>query len=226
MPASIKKKYAFLFGLTGLLIASIHACGPGSPSTAQDFRTVSTAQSQTKDFSTIKTYALSDTVQAIEDPNDSGANSQVSSSFNDQIIAEVKKNLDALGWTRLTNTSGPKPDVVVQVSSMATTHTDVYYSSWYPYWGGYYGSWYGAAYSVGWSPTTVPVVVNSNVGSLIINMTDPNNPNTAEKKIPSLWAGVVNGLLAPAVSQSDTQALAISGIDQAFNQSPYLKGSQ
>lgn len=213
--------------ILALLLPLLPSCGPGAPSSAEDFQTVATAQDKETDFSNVRTYALSDSVQAIQDPNDPSSNSQLSAAVNDQVIAKVKSNLDALGWTRLTDTAGPKPDVIVQVSSLATTHTDVYYSAWYPYWGGYYGSWYGpTAYTAGWGPTAVPVVVNSTVGSLIMDMTNPNQPNTADKKIPSLWVGIINNLLSAGLPTAEVQTAAINGIDQAFAQSPYLKGAR
>jgi hypothetical protein len=202
--------------------APMLGCDADSPSSAEDFRIVATARNESASFAAVTTFTLPNTVQAIQDPDDPASNRTLSTQFNDQIIAQVRKNVTALGWQELTDPVGPKPNVFVQVSAMATTDTDVYYSSWYGYWGAYYAPWYGATYSAGWAPYAYPVVVTTNVGSLIIDMTDPNQPDPATQSFPSLWVGVVNGLLSPDIPQETVEALAISGIDQAFAQSPYL----
>jgi Domain of unknown function (DUF4136) len=85
------------------------------------------------------------------------------------------------------------PDVLVSPAAMSTT--TVYYSYWYDWW---YGSY-----------TT---------GSMIITIADPN-VESAINKTPTVWISASNGLL----TGYDDVNRAITGINQAFAQSPYLK---
>jgi hypothetical protein len=52
-------------------------------------------------------------------------------------------------------------------------------------------------------------------------MVDGTAP-AAEERVPLIWTAAVNGVLADA---STNLAIATAGIDQAFQQSPYLGGT-
>ena len=66
-----------------------------------------------------------------------------------------------------------------------------------------------------------PVVVDAfTTGTLFINIFDPEQVGTEERTIPMVWLGAVNGLLEG--SASGLQARITQGIDQLFDQSPYL----
>lgn len=196
------------------------ACGLGEPTDIEELDVVVSYRDPNTDFSALRTYAMSDTIAIIQDPENPDANRTVNTSLQTSILNQIAANMQNAGFTRLTDTNGPKPDVVMQVSAMATTSTDVYYSSWYPTWGAYYGSWYGASFGVGWYPYSVPYVTTSTIGSLIMEMTNPNAPNTAEQQIPSLWIGILNGYLEETVPVDSNRVT--NGINQAFSQSPYL----
>ncbi len=52
-------------------------------------------------------------------------------------------------------------------------------------------------------------------------MIDPARAVLLDEQIPSIWLGVINGLLDG--SQQSTANRISQGIDQMFNQSPYLQ---
>jgi len=81
-----------------------------------------------------------------------------------------------------------------------------------PGWG--YGPGWGGGYPY------VPVVTSYTTGTLIIDMIDPNNPNTSEEIIPIIWSAFLNGLVTG--SEASIQTRVTNGINQAFDQSPYL----
>lgn len=205
-----------------LLAASLPGCGVDSDDAAEDFDTVVTARVPEFAFEQVTTYVLADKVAVIQDPENPDANATIDTSREALILQTTAQQMDARGYQRLTDPgAGADPDVFLQVSAMATTNTTVYYSYWYPYWGTYYAPWYGSTYSAGYAPYASPVVTSVNIGTVVIDMTNPNQPDTANQKIPSIWVGVLSGILdgdVPNLNQRITD-----GIQQAFNQSPYLR---
>ena len=64
-----------------------------------------------------------------------------------------------------------------------------------------------------------PVVGSFTTGSVFVEFIDGDDINPDEDQITARWAGVVTGVL----SGSNVTAERITrGIDQCFNQSPYL----
>jgi hypothetical protein len=108
------------------------------------------------------------------------------------------------------------------VVAAITTETNVYwgyvwwgYWGWYPYWPVGWGAssnWYYPGY---WYPYSY------STGTLMVGMVDGTAP-AAEERVPLIWTAAVNGVLADA---STNLAVATAGIDQAFQQSPYLGGT-
>lgn len=210
-----------------LLTMCVVGCGSGAePPDNPDV--VATVSAQSFPFSTAKTFVLPNNVAEITDQGAQAVSltptqqTTLDPGTEALILNEIATQLTARGYVQLTDPVGPKPDIFVQASVMRTTSTDVYYTSWYGYWGGYYDPWYSGYYSAGWAPYSVPYVVTSTLGSLIIEFTDPNNPEPSAQKIPSVWVGVVTGAVDGA-STTEVQSRVKSGIDQAFAQSPYIR---
>jgi hypothetical protein len=196
----------------------LFSCGVPTPSQSELDVTL-TANDPSYSFSAAKTYTLPSTVVSIQDSNSTNTIT-ISQSLNDFVINQVATQFNNAGYHRLTDSSGPKPDFFVDVSVMQTTNTEVYYSSWSTYWGSYYAPWY--TLGVGYAPVPYGYVVSSTLGSLIVNMTNPNQTNTSTQKIPSVWVAVLNGVVDGS-SQSQIESRIQSGLSEAFSQSPYLK---
>jgi uncharacterized protein DUF4136 len=97
----------------------------------------------------------------------------------------------------------------------------------YPWWGGgWWGGWYpgypGGCYYCGYPP--VVGYQTYDVGSVVLDMFDlrqiPDNGVIPGDYDPS-WIAVIRGLISS--TQSFNADRVISGIEQAFAQSPYLK---
>jgi hypothetical protein len=58
------------------------------------------------------------------------------------------------------------------------------------------------------------------VGTVFIELFDPDKPVTSDERFPAVWGAAMNGLLGSA---SGNQAFITQVIDQAFRQSPYLR---
>jgi hypothetical protein len=162
------------------------------------------------------TYYMPDSIARVTDPGNPRA-PELDPEDDAEILAGIESNFEAFGYERWDETmTTEKADIVVLVSANSSTSTSI----WWPIWGWWPGWGY---YPPGWGPGWGwggPVVSTTTVGSLIVRIVDPNNPDTAEEEIPVVWQGVINGLLQG--SNSSIVFRANNGVDQMFTQSPYL----
>lgn len=201
--------YSLFAALAGLGLAG---CYPGGPEYTEDLDVVYTTYDTEFDFAGRNTYAMPDQIVTDVQITNSGDTiyEYMKPVYADQILGKIASNMSALGWTRVDISATPKPDVLL--SPAATSSTTYYYSYWYDWWyGGYYGGW-------GWYYPPSYTVSSYTTGSLIMTIADPNLDSPINSS-PTAWVGVLNGLL----SGSGNVNRALTGIDQAFAQSPYLK---
>ncbi len=125
----------------------------------------------------------------------------------DQILQHIADNMESLGWTRVEGDASP--DVVLLPAAWETTTITYYYDYWYWWWGGYYPyyPYYPPVYS--YSYTT---------GTLLMNIEDPTQTGTNGNLIKQ-WTGALNGVMNDVYNDARISKL----INQAFDQSPYLK---
>ncbi|QZE12863.1 DUF4136 domain-containing protein [Halosquirtibacter laminarini] len=210
--------YSFivLFGL--LLFAS---CDDRGPETISDYDVVYTNYDNKEDFSKVKTYHMPDSVVFILSKDDYGV---VNHNYDQTLLESVKSNLDALGWTEVPyeDLGTVEPDVFVTVSAITATWVQQYwYDDWWDYW-----DWYPFYPDWGWGPGYYPwfgypvYYTTYDTGTVFIEMTDPSKTDQNKKQIPVIWVGAINGLLEGSQVNQRIQ----KNVDQAFYQSPYLKG--
>lgn len=197
------------------------SCEDRGPEYISDYDVVYTNHQSSMDFSTVKTYQLIDTLMFLT-PNGKSMGS-LTHNFDEVVLDRVKSNLDDLGWTMITPAEEGvvEADIVVTVSSITTTYINQYwYDDWWYYW-----DWYGGFYpGWGWGPGYYPwygypmYYTTYDTGTVFIEMINPKQQMSADKKIPIVWVGLINGLL----EGSNINARINKNIDQAFMQSPYL----
>lgn len=200
-------------GLAGLLVLALLAasCSPGStPSSVTAYDTVVTLFNKNANFSTATTFTLVDTIVHLGD----STATDISREYDELILTRIRDNLVGAGWTEITNPSSSNPpNVAVQVA--ATTVENVLVSYWPPYWGWYPG-WGYPGYGWGWGWTSV---YQYTTGTLLMAMLDLRDPDMVNETLPVMWLGGLNGVLS---SPATAQTRIVNGIDQAFEQSPYL----
>jgi hypothetical protein len=162
------------------------------------------------DFSQYATYALTmDTVGLISNTTNDDA---LSNDYSKMITAQIKKNLDQTGHTKVEKNQNPDIGVnVIIVSDLSVSQSvsypgGYYYPSYYGY-AGYYG--YGGGY--GYVSTSY-----FQQAILVIELVDLRG-NSAEP--PSVWVANIGDLVNSFDSSSETK----QAIDQAFVQSEYLQ---
>ncbi len=195
--------------LPGLLLAlAMWSCYPGGPENIADTDLVFTYYDQSADFGSVVTFFMPDQVfvrEGSEETNDS---------FDSLILSDVARNMEAIGYTRVTDPEATPPDSVVIVSKVRTQYTSVGWVPgypWYPGWGypgwGWYGPWY-------------PVASRYSTGSVFIEFASAADVNVPEQQVNASWSGVINGALGSSASATASRITA--NIDQAFKQSSYL----
>jgi hypothetical protein len=177
-------------------------------------------------FQPLQTFTVVDTIVHIVA---SGSEDLITHQYDEFVLEQVRLNMLKLGFSEETDPEHNPADVVITVSALTSEH-EVY--TWYPYWGWYWGypmypynpaqveKSTGATsyYYYPWPP--YGTTYNYQSGSVLIEMVDEARVDPGVDEIPVIWAGIVNGVLQS--SDSGTKNRLSKGIDQCFNQSPYL----
>ena len=195
-------------------LALTAACYADSFTSPDDIGWVTTlVDSTTSSLFTARTFAVPDTVVEL-----GGDGSFVHTS--DRIIVDrVRDHFVSLGWTEVRDARDASPDVLVVIGVSTRVEVGYTYVDWYGAWG--WAPYWGAAANPAWvwgvPGGAIPYVYE--VGTLLITMVDLRAPRDRTKIVPVLWIAAATGVLSDAA----TLPRALTGIDQAFAQSPYLK---
>ena len=191
-------------------------CYPGEVTSIGQLDLVATVRDPNYSFGTVQTFYMPDTIVQINEGQQGAI--EIERSNDDQILAKVRDNLLALGWAALSRAdvqNGAVPDVAVLNLVSATENTTWWITyppgCWDPYW---CWGWYWPPY-VGSS--------SYRAGTYFVVMGDPagiSDPGTGDDLV-GIWGGVMDGIL----SSSSNVTRLLGGIDQMFDQSPYLGGS-
>ena len=200
--------------LIGVLSALyIWSCYPDSGLTSTgDYDLIITQYDPNKDFSTLVTYFMPDSVEHIVPE---GEEDDISREYDEQILARVAKNMNDLNYQPWDIASVDTPDIGIKVYATSTTWQGW---TWYP---GWWGGWWGG-YPPGWGPWYPGYMVpyEFTTGSVVIDMYDMKAYLPDQEVTPTIWGGGINGLLGD--SKSNIEYRLDRDIDQCFRQSPYL----
>jgi hypothetical protein len=214
-----------------IVITGFSSCYPVGDLTVEDLDVAATIYDKSyydgptgsvNKFEALHTFTVVDSIVHLVE---SGSTDDISRAYDAFVLEQVRLNMLKLGFVEELNPHVNPADVAITVSVTSSTHV-VY--TWYPYWGWYWGYPYKstatekstAAYSYyyPWPPYSTAYSYQS--GSVLIEMVDVARIDPTVEKIPVIWAGIVNGVLES--SQSSVKSRLSKGIDQCFNQSPYL----
>lgn len=219
--------------------ASVLGCHPASINDASETDTVITRKADGYDYSRNRTYDIPDSVADLcnadtgqlpdgeagarnrPDRPDAGSLdcNEITHAFDNVILAEIRSQLEKLGYERIHTDADNKPDVAMLVGALSSNNWVAYtYYPWsyYYYWWPYYPGW-GNYYP--YYPVTS--VVNYPTGTLTMDLVSIKDADPEGMRTPVIWTGSVAGLLAQGDVDSATRVKQT--IDQAFAQSAYLK---
>jgi hypothetical protein len=193
------------------VFAVLAACYPSGVESIGDLSTVTTSHDAGTNFAAFTTFAVADQVKFFE--ADGGANA-LPPALGNPLIDAVVNNMSARGYTQIVPTLLNQPDLALALGVTTVTYTNVYVDyGWCDYWGYYY------PYCSGWGWYYPPItgVTQYDVGTLVIDMATNDAVNA---RANGVWLAAVRGVLSGSNS-TDVQR-AVDGVNQAFNQSPYI----
>jgi hypothetical protein len=185
-----------LFVALALVMAS---CYPGGIEYYDDTDIVFTSYEPDYDFMQQQSYTMPDSVVKITGDDEPEF---IDEPYNTMIINRIKSNMETLGW----NLVEDPDDADLVLFPASWTNTSIYY--WYDYWCWYY-PWY-----CGWGWYYPGYAVSYTTGTLVMTLVE--NDDAIEPY--RVWTAAVNGLLSGGNDMNRVN----KGIDQAFEQSPYL----
>lgn len=209
-----------LYLLVGWLAATGVAC-QHEPSTSDFYGDymVYTDHDTEIDFGAFTTYFLPDSILLI-------GNRHKAEYWKDEraqrIIAAAVNGFDAAGYQRVDDKTTASFGVQMSYVEQVTYFVGYDYAYWwwyYPYyWNpGYWGSW--------WDGWHYPYYVQYGytAGSLLMEMVDLEAEASEGTPLPVVWDTYIGGLLSS--SERVNLDRAVTAVEQAFTQSPYLKRS-
>ena len=209
----INKKKALAYLMILVLPVILFSCYPGGAEYVDELDVVGTKYTKEYDFSNAKTYAMPDTIYELKDSDDPDKNEPLRSDLNKVIVNTIVQNMTDLGYTRLTDTLNGKPDVYIMPFAVSSTYVGYYY---YPgYWYGWGWGWY---YPPGWGST-----YSYTTGTVFIDMLDVSSYNEEDNTYEAVWHAGCNGLIQGSDQYKDERVERM--MNQAFDQSPYLKAN-
>ena len=211
------KKILFISAAV-LLLAACHK--EPYPQDGDNGYLVYTSPGKDVNFKNYKTFDIADSLLIIGE-KDKPVYSQTQSAL--ALIQAYRINMEKAGF--IYTPSNPDADLGVQLTYVIKTERYVkYYDD--PYWwldypgywpSGYWGNWTGYYYPR-------PVVYTYTTNALLADIVNLTGEQDAGKPLEVLWTSYIGGPASSSL-QLDIQRLTSAG-DQAFVQSPYLKGPQ
>jgi len=205
------KKTGFLL----VLFLALFACRK-TPDTSQlsNAFAVQTTRQPDAEFTSYKTFYISDTI-AFRSTNP--LDTLLIGPGAKQLVDAVKANMTARGYTFVASNHS-SPDLGMGLTVIKDLNIGVIYPGWWwGYWGGCYWGYCGYPPYYPWYGGGI--VYSIPTGTIILDCIDLKNAS-ANGKLYVPWGSVMSGGLGE--NATDIQ-LGVNAINQAFEQSPYLK---
>jgi len=213
--------------LASLLFLSACNLYPDDDARVDEYDAVITYYDRTIDFGTFKTYAIVDSVRQISFSQD-GPDDREPVRNSQYIIDLINSNMQARNYDKVENPADA--DLIINAGALTVSNMVISGGGYPGYWWGYPGGWYGAGYWWGypgygyyypWYPITY--VTEYEVGTLLIELIDQKNFNPdVSDQFTVRWNAAVRGVVGITDNADIRNRLRID-INQAFEQSPYLK---
>jgi hypothetical protein len=199
----MKKKMIMFWA--SLLFVYLVSCYPQGPEYYEELDIVYTNYDDQFNFESAGSYSMPDKIVKITGNLADGQDPEfVKEPYGSQMLQLIESNMSDLGWTR----TGDPADADLVLFPAVWTNTTIYY--WYDYWCWY--SYYYCGWGWGWYyPTATSITTGTLVMTLVADGDDYVEPAL-------VWTAAVNGLLSGSYNTSRVT----KGVDQAFEQSPYL----
>jgi hypothetical protein len=192
-------------------------CAPGLPEDVTTLDVVYTNFNPSFDFAQGTTFAIPDNVVIVtENPIQPGQQPPfIDFVAGRSILTAIRTNMRARGFTQVSQFDNPDYILLPTVpenNSLLFSYNWWFWDWWYPN----LGSGLGWLYP-GYQPAVVSSVSTGSLTIQLVNMKSVSATNQLEVD----WVAIINGALTG--SQSSNTDRAVAGVNQAFNQSPYIQ---
>ena len=204
-----------LLTVTTLAVLSSCTKDPLQNMTDEESRIYITNRDSSVNFSSYKTYSISDSVLVVDNNRVAGRQADA---WDRQMISAIQTAMSARGYVRVDHTQNP--DLGINVSRVFNTSTNlVNLSDYWNSYGGYYDPYYWGYGGYDYYYPPVYGYYQSTEAAFSVDMLDLKNASSAQT-IRVIWNGLIRGegIFNSNNVQSQAQAL--------FDQSPYLKSNQ
>lgn len=208
-------KITWLCGGALLAILSFTSCkkDPLNNLSNDESRIYVTNYDTTADFTSYKTFSITDSVDVIEDNQLLG---KELSGYDTAVISTVTQLMQQRGYQLVSREASPH--LAFNVAKVINTSTGIFsYPDYWDFYGSYYDPYYWGYPGYGYySPYAVGVYTMAS-GGLEIDLLDLKNAATHANKITVIWSGLVRG------EEVFKTANASAEVNALFSQSAYLK---
>jgi hypothetical protein len=209
----MKRNFLLLMIVAGISLAFI-SCRkePLDNLTAEESRIYITNFDSTANFSSYKTYSISDSVAVISDGQFVKQLNEVDQAY----INAVKKYMQQFGYTLVAKNESP--DVGININRIINTSTGVIsYNDYWNFYGGYWDPYYWGYPGYGYNVPYSYSIYQIREGALSIDLLDLKNAVHNNNQIKVVWTGLIRGSGIFNASTADSQVKAL------FDQSNYLR---
>jgi len=201
--------------ITLLGLSLFVGCYPGDSVTLDELDIVLTFNNESVDFSTYKTYAITDTIIS----NDEDRNTAADKALDDYVLNEIRRNLQELNYLEV-DPNVTTPDLIILAELVLVDNYVVGGGG--CFYGCYCDPWYPWLCGPGYFPPYPPhYTVSFRDGTLLYHMIDFEKWKTADGEISSIWLTGINGIIRD-LSITEQRNLLTKHINQSFDQSTYL----
>lgn len=198
----MKQKFLTLAFIAGLIVFG--GCYPDGAEYYNETDVVYTDYDDKFNFGSKRTYAIPDKIVKITKELIEGEDPEfVDEPYNTQILQRIESNMTAMGYTKVAD------PVNADMALFPAVWTNTTINYWYDYWCWWYP--YYCDWGWGW-PSYTTTTTGTLAMTLLVDGEDYIQPTR-------VWTAAMNGLLSGAYNTTRVN----NAIDQAFEQSPYLK---
>jgi hypothetical protein len=204
----MKTRLTLMALLAGMFF--LWGCYPGGPEYAEEMDVVLSYHNDDYNFASKATYAMPDKIVMLTGSVIEGDDPTFIPDGTAKLILDrIESNMTAMGWQRVDIADTANIDMLLLPASWEVTTVYYYYDYWGWWYGGYYPYWgYYPYYSYS----------SYSTGTLLMSLIDPKVLSGNGNPVVQ-WTAALNGILTSTYDVSRVN----SGIDKAFDQSPYLK---
>jgi hypothetical protein len=178
----------------------------------EESRIYITDHDSTVNFSSYRTFSVSDSVAVV---NNDGPSGKQLNETDQAFIDALKSQMQSKGYTLVTKNANP--DLGINVTRIYNTSTGVIsYNNYFDYYGGYYDPFYWGYGGYGYYSPYSFATYSVREGALSIDMLDLRDAR-ANNRINVIWTGLIRGSGIFNASNASNQ------VKMLFDQSPYLK---